>query len=108
MLPARLLRDVTLLKPVTTTDAYGATVHDTWTASTIRARVDQTSRGETTAAGRHGDVSEWLLVTPAATVAASDRIVDGGLTFEVVGRPWPAYGASAVDHYEATLRLVEG
>ncbi len=107
-IPERLLRPLTLLTPVTTTDAYGAAVPGSWTSTAITGRTKQLSRSEATNAGRHGEVSEWLLLTNCATVAASDRVVDGGITFEVVGPPWPDYGASGVHHYKATLRLVEG
>ena len=108
MVPAHLLRPLTLQTRTTTTDAYGATVASTWADSTITGRVDQRSRTEDNDAGRIGDVSEWLLITNATTVTARSRIVDGGRTFEVVGDPWPVHRATVVHHYEATLRLVTG
>jgi head-tail adaptor len=106
--PAHLLRDLTLQTRTTTTDAYGATVADTWADSTITGRVDQRGRSEDNDGGRTADVSEWLLITNATTVTARSRVVDGGRTFEVVGDPWPVHRATVVHHYEATLRLVTG
>jgi hypothetical protein len=107
MLPTRFLRDLTLLTPTTTTDAYNAEVPDTWTESTITGRVDQRSRRETTTEGRQASVTEWLLLTNTEP-PANTRVEDGALLFEIDGRAWPVYAGSAVHHYEASLILVEG
>lgn len=108
MLPTRLLYDVTLLRAVTTTDAYGATVPDTWTQTTITARIEQSSASEVTGQGRHGEVSTWRMWTNYEDVRAADRVLYAGDTYEVVGLPAPMRTASTVHHYAATLRLVEG
>ncbi len=107
-IPVTLLRTLTLQTQTTTTDAYGATVPSAWSSSPITGRVDQQSRSEDQFRGRDASVSQWLLLTNTATVAASDRIVDGSSTYEVEGPPWPVYAGSAVHHYEATLRVVTG
>lgn len=109
MIPSRHLRPLTLHTPTRTTDAYGADAVTGWTASTITGRVDQTSRSEDHANARQAALSDWLLLTNAATVTDTDRIIDGATTYEVTGTPWPVYRTgSTVHHYEATLRLVEG
>ena len=108
MIPPHLLRPLTLQTRTTTVDAYGATVADTWTNSTITGWMEPRNATEDNDAGRTGDVSEYLLITNASTVTARSRIVDGGSTYEVVGNPWPRRRATGVHHYEATLRLVTG
>lgn len=107
-IPTHLLRALILQQRSDTTDAYNASVPSLWSDTIIRGRIDQKSRTDDLGEGRQAEVSEWLLLTNAATVAAQDRVVDGSLTFEVVGRPWPVYAGSGVHHYEATLRLVVG
>lgn len=107
-IPTHLLRALTLQQRTDATDAYNASVPSSWTSTAITGRIDQRLRREELDEGRQAEVSEWLLITNATTVAAQDRVVDGTLTYEVVGRPWPVYGSSGVHHHEATLRLVVG
>lgn len=107
-LPSWSLRDLTLRVASSTTDAYGATVPDTDTDTTIKGRIDQSSRTDSLAMGRVGEVSTWLLLTNVDTLNASDRIVDGSHTYEIDGPPWPAYGGTGIHHYEASLKLMEG
>ena len=108
MIPSHLLRSLTLQTRTTTTDTYGAVVVSGWTDSTITGRIDQQTRKEATGNGREGEESSWRLFTNSADVSADDRVKDGGLIFDVIGRPWPVYSGSGVHHYEATLRLVIG
>jgi len=99
---------LTLLTRVDTTDAYNATVPGSWVETVITGRVDQRSRDEDHGDGRQSEESGWLLLTNSATVTPPCRIRDGGNLFDVIGTPWPVYGRAGVDHYEATLRLVNG
>lgn len=108
-LPAHLLRDVTLRTRSTTTDAYGDTVAGSWTETTIAARVEQSNASMLTDEGRQASVSRWRLATNSSAVTAHSQIVDGTLTYEVDGRPWPVHrGTTDVHHYEADLVLTEG
>ena len=65
-------------------------------------------RGRARGDGRRAEDSGWLLLTNATTVAPACRIRDGAQVYDVVGAPWPVYGRAGVDHYEATLKLVNG
>jgi head-tail adaptor len=59
--------------------------------------------------GRDGTIDVWVAyLPPTADVGASDRLVWDGYTFEVEGVPHPCYRPSGLDHFEATLRRVEG
>jgi hypothetical protein len=108
MIPLRLLRDLTLQTPTTTTDAYGATVPDGWAETTIQGRIDQTDRAHINNQARDGSDTGWRLVTNSAAITDQCRVVADGLTFEVVARPWPVYAGLGIHHHEAALRLVEG
>lgn len=108
MIPTRLLRPLTLQTPTMVTDDYGAQVPSGWTDSTIMGRIDQTGeRRQDTEAGRQASLTTWDLLTNTEVPDAC-RVVDGGVTYEVIARSWPVYAGAAVHHYEATLRLVEG
>lgn len=106
-LPARLLRSLTRQVRWTTVDSYGATVTGSWTNSDITGRIDQATATEIHTDGRLHEVSTWRLWTDTA-VDASDRIVDGDVTYVVDGQPWPVYDADSVHHYEANLERVDG
>jgi hypothetical protein len=105
-----MITPVTIVHPGTLTDRYGDTRPD-WAAAT---------ETETTAWLTQLEVSEQLLrrdaevadhrlfVRPDVTVAAGDRVVGDGLTFEVVGPPHKARTPTAVHHIEAMLRSVVG
>lgn len=106
--PSHTLNPAVRLRAVTTIDAYGATVPDTWDELDFTAYVQQNNRSEVRGKGRDAETSDWLLVTNDDVLRGSDRVRVGDLVFQVEGRPWPVYGPSTVHHYEATLRLVEG
>ena len=107
-LPQWSLRGLTLLTRVDTTDAYHARVPGLWVETVITGWLEPAQSDEDHEDGRQAEVSGWRLFTNAAHVKASDRIVDGASTYDVIGAPRPYRSRAGVDHYEATLRLVNG
>jgi len=117
MVPDRLLvHDVVVVRPATSTDAYGDVELDygaSATRTSIRAWLQQDQRDETFRDGRAPLDQRWLLVTNETDVAGRDRIEwadhpAGSVTFEVDGPPEPAYTGAGLHHLEAGLRVVEG
>ena len=106
-----LVHRVDILTPGTGTDRYGSTVKD-WaapvTVSNVPAWVHQRATGENKN-GREARVSSWVaFLGPSVNIAALDRIVFNGRTFEVDGDPVPADDMNGAHHIEAPLRIVEG
>lgn len=110
-----LLHTVDVIRPGTTTDAYGNSVPD-WdnaTSETISARVQQDRRDETFPDGRNPQEQVWLLFTNHDDISTGDRVTwaghpTGSVTFEVHGPPEHAYDGVGYHHVEATLRILEG
>lgn len=95
---------------VTGTDDYGNDVYGVSSSTTVSGYLQQTEAQEVTL-DRQTYISDWLVVLPAGTgLDANDRIVYGGVTYEVIGPPadeWnPRLGVT--DHREARLRVVSG
>lgn len=106
-----LVHDVTIRRPGTTTDRYGANVKD-WSAATdtdVDGWLAQTSAAEVNDLGREGERSDWTLYVPAGTdIEAGDRVIWGGTTFEVDGPPNRAWTPRGEHHVEARLKVVVG
>lgn len=106
-----LVHTVTIRRPGTTTDRYGATVKD-WATATdtdVDGWVAQTSAIEVNDLGREGEHSDWTLVVPVDTdLLAGDRVIWNDTTFEVDGPPNRAWTPRGEHHVEARLKLVEG
>ncbi|MGB8021745.1 MAG: head-tail adaptor protein [Candidatus Nanopelagicales bacterium] len=106
-----LLSDtVTRLRAGTSTDAYGNTVPDwdTATSLTLSARVQQSSQGEDIL-DRDSQQAQFVVFLPAGSdVTGSDRLTWAGRTLELVGPPTPVGGYRAVHHIEARAREVVG
>lgn len=106
-----LVHTVTVLTPGTTTDAYGDTVPNWTTATSVSsaARVVQRSARENIDT-RDASITEWVVYLPGdVTVTHANRIVWDGLTFEVAGDPKPAVRrTSTVHHYEVPLNRIAG
>lgn len=104
---------ITVVSPGSTTDARGNTVAD-WsdeaTSSTtygdaLWAPRHELGQGEDHTNGRQGVVAAGVLyLRPGAVVAATDRVIVRGLTFEVDGEPgvWDGGGV------EVPLRRTTG
>jgi hypothetical protein len=103
---------VTILAPQSRTDRYGDVVVDDWTnASSTRARgwLARLSAQEVLDAGRDANVTGWKLYLPPGTaIAANNRVVADGTTYEVDGPPLEAKRPTGTHHLEVLLRLVEG
>ena len=102
---------VTILRAATTVDRYGNTIRD-WSSPSSTATVgwvSQRTSSEVTAS-RDAEVSDWAgFFLCDEDVAAQDRVVWSGLTFEVVGPPNPARRPGEPTHHiEAPLRVVAG
>lgn len=111
MIPERLLpHTATRVRAGTATDAYGDQRPDwsTGTQAVIRCRIEQTASSETVDASRDALIGTHRMFTNEIDVRGRDRIVHGGLTFEVVGYPDVVTGATAGHHLEAQLRVAGG
>lgn len=117
-IPAALLvHTVVVVRPATSTDAYGDTARDYGagaTRTTISGRVQQDSRSESADALRDSAEQLWTLFTNHTDIRVLDRLEwaghpQGSVTFEVVGPPEPTYaGGPDVHHYEVSLRQQVG
>lgn len=73
--------------------------------SAIPCRLTELSATERLLAGREGVESVFRLSWPAGyTVTEADRVVIGGVTYQLEG-VLPVYGASAIHHYKAAAIL---
>jgi hypothetical protein len=105
-----MVHDLTIVRPGTATGRGSDVVKD-WATATDTAATGWIAQAnaDDVRDDRAGDVSEWTLQTAAATdIAPGDRVVWGDLTFDVVGRPNPAWTPRGEHHIEARLRVVEG
>lgn len=105
-----MVTPVTIRRAGAATDRYGDTPPD-WTAASDVATtgwLTQLDDGEDFT-NRDAYTSTWrLFLRPGETIAAGDRVIADGATFEVDGPPQRARTREAVHHIEATLRAVEG
>ena len=113
MIPDHMLpHTVQRIRPATSTNAYGdeELTYTVPPASSkdMRAWVQQERPQEIIEDGRHADVREWTLIVNDSDVMSKDRIVFGGLVFEVDGPPEDLYTPAGYHHTEAALKLVEG
>ncbi|MEV6836771.1 hypothetical protein AB0N17_20065 [Streptomyces sp. NPDC051133] len=102
--------------PGSKTDRYGNQVAD-WSASkhaAVDAWLQQNTSAEDTDQ-RSAQIGEWLMLCNPVdtagqplTVYGADRVHWGGLDFEVLGPPGPAYTPVELHHYEIRLKAVEG
>lgn len=106
-----MTRDVTVVRPASTTNRYHNAVAD-WdnaTETATKGWIAQSSSSEPTSAGRDPEVTFWHLYLPVGTdIVAADRVVVDDVTYEVVGPPNRAHTPLAEHHVEATVRLVAG
>lgn len=112
----RLRRLLTLPVTITsktagmTDDGYGNEVRQTATVETVGELQQRVSRQ----AGETEDVlsdTSWLLILPADTdIDSDDTVTADGVTFEVVGDPWPVRNprTGVTTHLEASLQRVAG
>jgi hypothetical protein len=111
MMPAHLMiQSVVVHKPTATFDSRGDAA-DAWENPQkirITAWVDQQSTTEVDDETRNARTSTALLVTNYLDLDANDRVVYGGDTWTVQGRPRRVPTIAGIHHLEATLRLVEG
>jgi hypothetical protein len=118
VIPATLLpHTVVVVRPATSTDAYGDSARDYGagaTRTTITGRLQQDARSESADALRDSAVQLWTLFTNATDIRVLDRLEwaghpQGSVTFEVVGPPEPTYaGPADVHHLEVSLRQQAG
>lgn len=81
---------------------------ETYTPTTVETvcELQQRRRDEPDAQGEFSD-TDWLIFLPAGTaIDTSDTVTVDGVTYEVVGDPWPARNprTQTVSHVEASLR----
>jgi hypothetical protein len=110
MIEQFFVHDITIVRPGSKAGRGSSTVAD-WSASTSTAATGWVAQAtaDDVRDNRTGDESEWVLQTAATTdVRPGDRVVWGSLTFDVVGRPNPAWTPRGHHHTECRLRLVEG
>ena len=106
-----LVHQVTIVRPATSTDAYGNTTRDYGagaTRTTVAGWMQQDQRTEPHEDGRDSLEQRWLLITDHEDIQGYDRVEWDGPTMEVDGPPEPAYTPAGYHHTEATLRVVEG
>lgn len=95
---------------VTGQDDYGNDVYGMTSSSSVSGYLEQTAEQEVTL-NRQTYVSDWLAVLPTGTALdANDRIVYGGVTYEVIGPPNRVWNPrlAVEDHVEARLRVTSG
>ncbi|WP_431440953.1 hypothetical protein [Actinophytocola sp.] len=107
-----LLRDVTKVRPATSTDAYNNTSYDYGVAATrtvTKAWIQQASAAEPVTDGRAPLIGRWLLISDDLDWKGRDRVEDGPTVYEVDGPPWVVHrGGSGPHHLEANLQTVTG
>jgi hypothetical protein len=105
-----MVHRIGIVTPAATVDAYGNTVDDWATATTVDTVgwVAQPGNDEDTA-DRDQQTRLWKLFAPDDTVITGhDRVTWQTLTFEVVGPPFRSWTPRGEHHIEADLKLVEG
>ncbi len=107
MLPSFCKQTVTRVRPGTTT-SRGSTVPD-WTNATTKDITDCSMQPAGTSLSKDGRVlgisdAFTCFMQPGSDVQAGDRIVFGGVTYEINGdlRVWPS-ATGALDHIELNL-----
>lgn len=105
--------DVTIQKPTLVQDARGDSVRSWENPTEVAAAcwAAPSSSGEPIGPGRTQVVTtERTLRFPAGTdIDADDRVVLEGLTWEVAGRPSPAYTpGDGVHHLRVQIKIAEG
>lgn len=111
-IPDHLLpHSVVLVRPSSSTDAYGNTVYayaGSATRTTIAAWLQQDKRTEPRTDGRDPLEQVWLIMTNHEDITGLDRIEYDSIVYEVEGPPEKVYTPAGVHHVEATLRVVAG
>jgi hypothetical protein len=110
MIERFFIHDIAIIRPGSKASRGSGTVAD-WSTSTSTSGSGWIAQAtaDDVRDNRTGDESEWVLQTSASTdVRPGDRVGWGSLTFDVVGRPNPAYTPRGEHHTECRLRVVEG
>jgi len=87
------------------TDVLGR--KEVWSAvfPNVKCRIEQLSDDKRLIAGRDGEVATHICyVQPATTATVKDRLISGGLTYDIVSVE-ESRGAKSVHHYEIILNL---
>jgi hypothetical protein len=100
-------------RAVTGTDAHGNPTTGAASSDTVDCYLEQRRQATLNEVEGRQDTAEafWNLFLPVGTtIDHTDRVVVGGVTFEVVDIPWAAVRATtgAAHHVEVTLRATEG
>jgi hypothetical protein len=105
-----LIHDVDILTAPDDTNRYGGSDRD-WSAAssvTVKGWISQRSTTEDFD-GRDAQIDQWILfLHPDDTITAENRVSWSGITFEVDGRPNPAWTPRGLHHQEVPLRVVAG
>lgn len=105
--PTPLMTQTATITPQAGTDAYGDPL-PAGTPFDVACWLFQTRRDEKrTIVGEDMQAETWTLyLPPGTTVDGNDNVAVDGVTYEVVGPPWPAFNPRSrkVTHIEATLR----
>lgn len=101
---------VTIVRPASGVDGYGDPSEDwgqttsTWSAAWVQPRSTSEVNG-----GRTAVLTEWMAFLPEdAPIAAGDRLVWEGRTYEVDGEPAVLWNPSGPHHVEASLKRITG
>jgi head-tail adaptor len=101
---------VTVVRPASTTDAYGNATRD-YAGGTrteyVLANLQQRSRDEPAEEGRDAAIAGWWMAT-SFDLGRHDRVEWEGITFDVDGPPAPVYTPRGLHHREANLKVVDG
>jgi head-tail adaptor len=94
-------------RAITTTDDYGNEVPGTTDSTFSHGYVEQTQATEVTV-DRETHVTYWLVVLPpTVTIDATDRIVVGGTTLEVIGKPHQVWNPRSKAYHQFACRCNE-
>lgn len=107
---AMFVHDIVIVRPATKPGRGSDTVAD-WADTDRTDAIGWVTQQSTTDTrdSRTGDTGQWLMLTSAATdVRPGDRVEWSGLTFQIAGRPLPAWDRNSHHHTECQLTLVEG
>lgn len=108
MIGALLTRSIDLLAPATSIDAYGNTVREYATTTTVRGWLHRIAASDDLI-NRDAEIGDWILVLPAGTTITGDyRVQVDDVTYEIVGAVYTAHTPTGPHHIEARLKVVDG
>jgi hypothetical protein len=98
-------------RAASTTDSHGSPVSATSSTASVKCYIEQKPSVDETLGHQNTARAEYLVVLPSGTgIDASDRIVIGSTTYQVVSIPWSVKDAPTGNehHVEVTVEEVTG